>query len=60
MSLQDRIESLRAKHAALDEQIVVEASRPYPNESQITLLKRRKLAVKDEITKISQAALTPH
>jgi hypothetical protein len=52
MSLQDRIESLKAKHAALDDAISMEARRPYPNEPQISLLKRQKLAIKDELTRL--------
>lgn len=51
MSLQDRIESLKAKHADLDCAIQTEKRRPYPNEPQIALLKRQKLAVKDELTR---------
>jgi|AGTN01.1.fsa_nt_gi Protein of unknown function (DUF465). len=52
MSLQDRIESLKAKHAALDMAIEAENRRPYPNEPQISVLKRQKLAIKDELTRI--------
>lgn len=52
MSLQDRIESLKAKHAALDTAIESEARRLYPNESQIAVLKRQKLYVKDELSRI--------
>lgn len=52
MSLQDRIESLKAKHAALDDAISMEARRPYPNEPQISMLKRQKLAIKDELTRL--------
>jgi len=52
MSLQDRIDSLKAKHAALDDAISMEARRPYPNEPQISLLKRQKLAIKDELARL--------
>jgi hypothetical protein len=52
MSLQDRIESLKAKHAALETAIDTEARRPYPNEPHISVLKRQKLAIKDEINRI--------
>lgn len=52
MSLQDRIESLKAKHAALENAIEAESRRPYPNEPQLTVLKRQKLAIKDEITRL--------
>lgn len=49
MSLLDRIESLKAKHAALDEAILSEAKRPAPNNTFITILKRQKLRIKEEI-----------
>lgn len=52
MSLQDRIESLKAKHAALETAIASETRRPYPNEPQIALLKRQKLAIKDELARL--------
>lgn len=52
MSLQDRIESLKAKHAALESAIEAETRRPCPNDPQITLLKRQKLAIKDELARI--------
>jgi hypothetical protein len=49
MSLQDRIETLREKHAALDRAIDEENSRPLPNDDTISELKRQKLRIKDEI-----------
>jgi hypothetical protein len=49
MSLQDRIESLKAKHAALEHAIEAEARRPLPDTEQILELKRQKLRIKDEI-----------
>ncbi|MCR6631600.1 MAG: YdcH family protein [Magnetospirillum sp.] len=55
MSLQDRIESLKAKHAALESAIAAENRRPYPNEPQIAVLKRQKLAIKDELAKLGPA-----
>ena len=55
MSLDERIESLRAKHASLKEMIETENQRPHPDDMQITKLKREKLRIKDEI-----AALSPH
>lgn len=55
MSLDERIESLRAKHASLKELIETENQRPHPDDVEITKLKREKLRIKDEI-----AALNPH
>ncbi len=53
MSLQDRIESLKAKHAALDSAIVQEAQRPLPNNVAIADMKRQKLRIKEELTRCS-------
>ena len=49
MSLQDRIESLKAKHAALEDAIEHEARRPFPNDVTIGSMKRQKLVIKDEL-----------
>jgi hypothetical protein len=49
MSLQDRLESLRARHASLEQAILYENNRPLPNNDAIGDLKRQKLRIKDEI-----------
>jgi hypothetical protein len=49
MSLQDRLESLRARHASLEQAILAENNRPSPNTDAISDLKRQKLRIKDEI-----------
>lgn len=51
MSLQDRIESLKVKHAALTAAIEAETRRTYPNSVQISDMKRQKLAIKDELVR---------
>jgi hypothetical protein len=51
MSLQDRIESLKAKHAALDSAISSEAQRPLPDNTAIADLKRQKLRIKEELVR---------
>jgi hypothetical protein len=51
MSLQDRIESLRVKHAALDTAIVTETQRPLPDNTAIADLKRQKLRIKEELAR---------
>jgi hypothetical protein len=53
MSTVDHIEALRAKHASLEQAIVQENSRPYPDDDAICSLKKRKLQIKDEITRLS-------
>jgi hypothetical protein len=49
MSVQDRIEALKEKHASLERAIDEEIHRPLPNQDAITDLKRQKLRIKDEI-----------
>ncbi|MSO99273.1 MAG: DUF465 domain-containing protein [Rhodospirillaceae bacterium] len=48
-----RMESLKAKHAALEMQINEEEKRPLPDASIVHDLKRRKLKIKDELRKIA-------
>ncbi len=55
MSLKERIESLRSKHQALEEEVGVESHRPSPDAEVIARLKREKLKIKDEITRLSEA-----
>ncbi|MBI3445057.1 MAG: YdcH family protein [Magnetospirillum sp.] len=57
MSLHDRVESLKAKHAALETAIQSETRRPLPDTSQIHDLKRKKLQIKDELSRIGSG---PH
>lgn len=58
MSLQDRIESLKVRHAALESAIQTETRRPLPDEGQINDLKRQKLRIKDELMRFNSA--NPH
>src|SRR5690349_2324446 len=52
MSLQDRIESLRARHRSLEDAIDQEIHRPLPNDDLLHDLKRQKLRIKDEIVQL--------
>ena len=52
MSLHDRIESLKAKHADLESAIELETRRPLPDTRQINDLKRKKLRIKDELNRV--------
>ena len=49
MSLQDRIEALKEKHAELERALDEENKRPLPSQDAIYDLKRQKLRIKDEI-----------
>ena len=52
MSLLDRAESLKAKHAALEAAISEENRRPCPDSAQVAEFKRRKLKIKDELERL--------
>ncbi len=52
MAKDERIQSLRNKHATLDLAIHEEAARSYPNQQYLTDLKRQKLRIKDEIDRL--------
>ena len=54
MSLHDRIEALREKHASLERAIDEENHRPLPNQETIYDLKRQKLRIKDEIFQLER------
>ncbi len=49
MSLQDRLETLRSRHASLEQALLQESNRPLPNNDAIHDLKKQKLRIKDEI-----------
>lgn len=55
MSTVDHIEALKAKHAHLEQAILQENSRPYPDDDAICSLKKRKLQIKDEITRLTSS-----
>ena len=55
MSFEDRIESLRLKHQSLEEEVRVESLRPSPDAELIAKLKREKLKIKDEITRLGHS-----
>ncbi len=53
MSLDGHLDALKRKHGALKSQIDDHMSRPVPDQSVLTALKREKLRLKEEIEKIS-------
>ncbi len=53
MSLEERIETLKMKHHALEEAIQQENNRPRPDDLEIHRLKKEKLQIKDEIAQLS-------
>ena len=53
MSNQERIEALRTRHAALDQELDDENHRPHPDFDQVNRIKREKLKIKDEMARSS-------
>lgn len=53
MTMEDRVETLRARHARLEHEIDEEIQRPLPDTIHITELKRQKLRIKEQITRLS-------
>ena len=53
MTTDEHLESLKSKHASLEETIQSEASRPRPDDAMIHELKRQKLRIKDEIARLT-------
>lgn len=49
MSHEERIEALKARHEALEAEIVDESNRPHPDDIAVAELKKQKLRIKDEI-----------
>jgi hypothetical protein len=56
MTVHDYVESLRSKHAHLEQEIDDELHRPLPDQSILTRLKREKLRIKDEMARLGSAS----
>ena len=54
MSLAQRIDALKEKHAVVDRELVMERLRPSPDTIVLRRLKREKLRIKDEIEKLRE------
>ncbi len=54
MSTTDYIESLKAKHATLEQKLSLETLRPHPDDDAICNLKKQKLLIRDRITRLSR------
>ncbi len=55
MTSTDRISALKEKHADLEARLDEENRRPLPDQSEISLLKRQKLQIKDRIAELERA-----
>lgn len=56
MSLKERMEALKARHATLEDQLHMETQRPLPSSDMLRRLKQEKLRIKDELARIDSAA----
>ncbi len=54
MNVQERIETLKAKHSELEAAIEEENARPLPDSAKVAGLKRQKLRIKDEIADLTR------
>jgi hypothetical protein len=52
MSMHEHVDSLRTKHARLEEMIDEEQHRPMPDQSTVSRLKKEKLRIKEEIERL--------
>lgn len=55
MAFEDRIESLRSKHQALEAALKMECQRPHPDDVILATIKKAKLRLKDEMVRLARA-----
>jgi len=53
MSLEERIDTLKAKHLELKSALEDENGRPHPDDTMVASLKKQKLRIKDEIASLT-------
>ncbi len=54
MAVEDRIETLRNKHRALEAALSTERRRPHPDDIILATIKKQKLRLKDEMTRLAR------
>ncbi|MFO1090393.1 MAG: DUF465 domain-containing protein [Hyphomicrobiales bacterium] len=54
MSLQSHLSELQAKHQVLEKELADAMAHPSSSDNELAELKRKKLKLKDEITKLEQ------
>ena len=55
MAFEDRIETLRVKHQALEAALKIEFQRPHPDDYLLIRIKKEKLRLKDEMSRLARA-----
>jgi hypothetical protein len=57
MSMHEHVDSLRSKHARLEQLIDEELHRPLPDQTTVSRLKKEKLRIKDEIERLEHGEM---
>ncbi len=57
MSMHEHVDSLRSKHARLEQLIDEELHRPLPDHVTVSRLKKEKLRIKDEIERLEHGEM---
>ena len=52
MSVDDHVSALKTRHAALEEVLEQEFTRPHPDQAVIADIKKQKLRIKDELAQL--------
>lgn len=60
MSLQSHLSELERRHEALERELASAVARPSSQDEEIAALKRRKLQLKDEITRLRSGSVSVH
>jgi hypothetical protein len=55
MEADSRLSALASKHAELEHEIEIETHRPQPDSLHLTELKKQKLRIKEEMTRLGSA-----
>lgn len=58
MSITSHLDSLKRKHGALEEEIASVSAGPMPDQSKVTMLKLKKLRLKEQIEKIQSSGVS--
>jgi hypothetical protein len=56
MNLQARLDTLKDRHASLEARLASEDRRPAPDSETLTMIKREKLRLKEEMARLSGSA----
>ncbi|MEO1702693.1 MAG: DUF465 domain-containing protein [Pseudomonadota bacterium] len=60
MSIEGHLDALKRKHGALESQLNEMMLRPVPDQAKLTMLKREKLRLKEEIVKLTTGTKDYH